>query len=312
MAYALALPILAFVEEGIEDLGMIPSITEYIRFNRERLQEVTDKAVTFCESARSIATKKLLEVVSSGSASEKSIEEYGDFYDSRLYTNYEAKMRIARLVLEKFVLPEIHGILLDSGSLTLVIADQLIESGLRIPVVTNNLAIAGRLREAIHYPVTILPGELDTRTQGVGGDLTVNAVLPYLRAQTKPWVELALLAANAIDPDAGLSADSPLFSEFRATILRHAPRVVIVLQGEKFLKAVNQPVMQVKEWRSILSRRRTERSLYVVCHEPACDYGCGSYARYGRCCDEMKALLPEGHLFQIRPKLEDHLTGAAG
>ena len=300
MARARKLPILAFVEEGIDDLGILPGIASYVRFDRANLHRVLDETRQFFTSVRYSATARSVERIETQASVYSRVEEYADYYDSRLFVNFPAKQVIAESVLDMFVNQETSGILLDSGSLTYVIADQLLDSGYRIPVVTNNLALVSKLREIIDYPIIILPGELDMRTYGVGGDVTAQAVIPYLTGDAKPRVELAFLAANAIDPKNGLAADSSMFSSFRAAVLRHAKTVVVVLQGEKFLKGVKEPVVTIDEWNEILARRRKEHSMWVVCHPLAHDYGRDSGRRYSQCMDDFRKVLQPGAVIETR------------
>ena len=158
--------------------------------------------------------------------------------------------------------------MLDSGTVAYAIADTLIESGHQIPIVTNNVGIASKLRETLHYPIFYLPGELDTRTFGLGGQATAETARLYLEGKMEVPVEIAFVAANALDPDLGLSADAAAFSEFRATALRYSRKVVLVFRGEKLLKQISSPVMPQNEWEALLRRRAGESSMWIVCHEP--------------------------------------------
>ena len=82
----------------------------------------------------------------------------------------------------------------------------------------------------------MLPGDYDVRTKGLGGIETAKAVLPYLLGKKTPATDIAFLAANAIDPDLGFSADSPLFTSFRAQVIRHAKRLFWFYKGRNSLK----------------------------------------------------------------------------
>ncbi|UCE48894.1 MAG: DeoR/GlpR transcriptional regulator [Phycisphaerales bacterium] len=298
MAFQQGLPLLVFVEESVEDLGLLPNETDHVRFNRNRLEEVLGRALSYFCTVRSKATgQRVQEHYTKGDVRD-SIEHYADVYDSRLFVNLLAKQEIASYVLKEFIKPDMKGIMLDSGTVTYVIADALVDAGLKIPIVTNNVAVVAQL-EVFHYPVTILPGEYDFRTKGVGGCLTAKAAKRYLRGKMNIPIDIAILAANAIDPDLGFSADNRIFSGFRATILKHAKEVVLVLQGEKFIKPVLNPVVTKDKWHQILQHRGADSSMWVVCHQPARSYSASANGQYSNAVRRFKATLPQGHFIEI-------------
>ncbi len=300
MAYERNLPLIALVEKPITDLGMIKIITEYIRFDRNHLHEVLDKALTFFTTLKAELTGRGVQDFYDNSTDIRTkIERYADIYDSRLFVNLPAKHKIARYVLDNFIFPDTKGIMLDSGTVTYTIADALIDSGLQIPIVTNNLAVVSKLKQVLRYPVTILPGNHDPRTQGIGGPLTAKAATEYLMGKMDISIDCAFLAANAIDPNLGFSADASIFSDFRAAILRHASKVVLVLQGEKLLKPISNPVVSRKEWGELLLKRASESSIWVICHKPVHFYCSVLESQYSDSIKRFRDKLPPNHVVEI-------------
>ncbi|MDP8254262.1 MAG: hypothetical protein P9M14_00795 [Candidatus Alcyoniella australis] len=299
MSYAANIPVIAFVEDTIQDLGIIPIITEYITFNRNKLHLILDKALSFFSGIAAKITSKSIQCLYDNTNCKEKLDKYADMYDTRLFVNLPAKQKIAKCVVEKFISDSTKGILLDSGSVTYVIADELINSGLQIPIVTNNIAIISKMKDILHYPVHILPGELDSRTLAVGGKDTAEVARQYLMGEMNITIDIAFLAANSIDPNFGLSADATPFVDFRTAILRNARNVVVVLQGEKLLKPVLNPIVAQDEWREIFHRRSVESSMWIVCHTLVEHYGQAMENRYMKCMECFKQELPDGHVIEI-------------
>lgn len=299
MAYALELPVIAFVEQSINDLGMITKITEYVNFERNKLQKVLDKAASFYSSIKSLSTTRGIQQFYDDDDVKKKMEKYADLYDYRLLINFPAKQAIANIVIDKFISDDTKGIMLDSGTVTYAIADALINSGLQIPFVTNNLAILSKLKHLLHYPVTMLPGNLDFRTLGLYGEFTTKTAIKYLKGEMEIPIDISFLAANSIDPNLGFSADSPMFSDFRSAILQYSQKVVLVLQGEKFFKPISNPVISESNWSTLLQRRASESSIWIVCHKPVGFYGKAAENRYSDCIKRFRDKLPNDHIIEV-------------
>ena len=301
MAYAINLPVLALTEYSVSDkeLVLIPNVTESIRFDASKAHEVLGDLFSFFYYVRALITGKSIQYLNEKRDVKSKLEKYANMYDSRLYVNYPAKQNIASYVLKNFISNETKGIMLDSGTLTYVIADALVESGLRIPIVTNNLAIVNKLKNVLNYPVFLLPGEFDSRTKAVGGQCTGEMARNFLKGEMNIPIDIAFLTANSIDIKSGLSADAQMFSDFRATILRHAPKLVIVLQGEKFLKEVSNPVLSMEEWDEVLEKRKQDSSIYFVIHKLVVNYGIEANHCYLDCIHQLRNRFPQSHVIEI-------------
>lgn len=299
MAFALGIPLIPFVENTVEDLGLISIAAEFVRFDRTKLEVILEKALNYFNSVKSTIVARTVTALSGESDASSKLEKYSDLYDSRLMVNLPAKQRIAAFVLQNILQGSVSGIMLDSGTVTYSIAEALIESGRRIPIVTNNLFVVDKFPDILHYPVHVLTGDWDPRTRAAGGHETAIEATRYLTGEMDQKIDYAFLAANSIDPDLGISADAPIFSEFRAAMLRHAKNVVVVMQGEKFLKSVSDPVLPTDEWRAILQKRSAESSMWVICHKLAGSYGVSAEARYGVCAACFAGRLPPGHFVEL-------------
>ena len=74
----------------------------------------------------------------------------------------------------------------------------------------------------------------------------------------------------------------------------------MVLQGEKFLKGLDNPVVNRDEWREILAKRSEDGSLWVICHCPARDYGTAMNKRYNFCTERLREIIPSERLIEIK------------
>jgi DeoR/GlpR family transcriptional regulator of sugar metabolism len=246
-----------------------------------------------------------------------SFSEFDD-YDYRLRLNAECKARIAFAVSTQ-VLPAItsshdESILLDSGSVTYNIAYQLFSYRFG-NIVTNNYAIAMLFHEFKHQlPSTcrMLPGEMLRDVCAQGGKETVKAVIQELTqgnlGKSSP-TRIAVLGLRAYSPEYGIAEDTPKLTEFQAAMLRHADKLVVVAQGEKFLKKANAPILNSQEFRSIIEQRSDEKSLWFVHHAPTVELSQSQKDYYNHNLDSFLRLLPEDRVFDAsRMKVNHNLV----
>ena len=301
MAFANNLPVSVLIEQSItdKDLNLIPNVIEPIRFRASKFPEVIADLLSFFYYVKALITGQSIQYINEKKDVKSKLERYADMYDSRLYINYPAKQNIAHCIIKNFISNRTRGIILDSGTVNYVIADALVESGFRIPIVTNNLAIVNKLKDILNYPVFVLPGEFDSRTDALGGQSTGEMARKFLKGEKDIKIDIAFLAANSIEINRGLSADAPMFSDFRAAILRHASKVVLVLQGEKFLKNVSDPVIPMEEWIELLERRKKDSSIYFVVHKLAENYGFEAMHSYSNCIYQLQDRFPISHVIEI-------------
>lgn len=278
MAKALNKPIIVFKEDTVDDLGMIPIITEYVSFLRDNLHSVLPKAYTFFNNHHDEIVMKSVSLQTKSSEIEY-VKTYADLHDTRLYTNLPAKNKIADLVYKEFVASLNTPVLLDSGTVTYCIAERIVTSREMIPIVTNNLAIASDMDGVFHHSIHLLPGEVDCSVMATTGSAAAEHARIWLNEKV-PKASLAIMGLRAFDPLKGFAEDLVSLNEFQATLLREAENLVIVAQGEKFIKQVQHPIMPYNEFISILEKRREDHSIWLVCHEPTLDISEATKIRY--------------------------------
>lgn len=278
MANAFDKPIIVFREDTIDDFGMIPIITEYTSFSRDDLQSVLPKAYTFFNNLHDAIVMKSVSSQTKRSEIEY-VKTYADLHDTRLYTNLPAKNKIADLVYNEFIASLNTPVLLDSGTVTYCIAERIVTSREMIPIVTNNLAIASDMDSVFHHSIYLLPGEVDCSVKATTGSAVAEHARIWLNEKV-PKASLAIMGLRAFDPLKGFAEDLVSLNEFQATLLREAEKLVIVAQGEKFIKSVQHPIMPYSEFISILEKRRKEHSIWLVCHEPTLDISEATKIRY--------------------------------
>lgn len=230
-------------------------------------------------------------------------DSYKD-YDIRLYENSLAKARIAYRVTTE-VLPELRvnskeSILLDSGSVTYNIAFQLfVLNYLRI--VTNNLAVQDFFRYQKNQPpdrCKMLGGEVMEEIRAVVGEDTIASAIKELRGENKTskGTNIAVLGLRAYSKDKGIAEDTPRLSEFQASMMRHAKQLIVVAQGEKFLKKANAPILESREFRKLIDKRNNDKSLWFIHHLPATKLNEQQSEEYNNNLNSFLSLLPNDRI----------------
>ncbi|WP_159943578.1 MULTISPECIES: DeoR/GlpR family DNA-binding transcription regulator [unclassified Nocardiopsis] len=135
----------------------------------------------------------------------------------------QEKERIAKAALAE--LPEEGAILLDAGSTTGRLAEQL-PADRELTVVTNSLSIALTLAPRTNINLMLLGGRLRTRTQA-----TVDAWA--LRSLAESYVDVAFMAANGVSVERGLTTPDPAEAEVKRTMIASARRCVLLADHTK-------------------------------------------------------------------------------
>lgn len=138
----------------------------------------------------------------------------------------EAKEAIAKLAAEK--IGDSHAVLLDSGTTTLAIAEEL-KSFSGLTVVTTSLPIAARLQFCPDIQVLLLGGYLRESTPDLSGALT-ESNLSTLRA------DVAFLGTQGIDAEGRLYQQTPELASLVSKMSATAEAVYVVADSSKLGK----------------------------------------------------------------------------
>jgi DeoR family fructose operon transcriptional repressor len=149
-------------------------------------------------------------------------------FESTLETRQSTEAAERRAIAGQVVadLPEEGVLLLDSGSMTLEVA-RLIPDGSRLLVVTNSLPVAALLAARPNLTVLALPGRVRAVTQATVGDWTQ-------RRLGELHVDVAVLGANGVSVEAGVTTTFPEEAEIKRGMLRAARRRVLAVTASKF------------------------------------------------------------------------------
>lgn len=150
----------------------------------------------------------------------------------RLHRNAEGKAKIARHVVAH--IPDNASIIIDNGSTTLAVTQQLIARRSGLTVYTNDLKIAEMIGPACRELV-LLGGRVDLEEKATFGSEVIENLSRY-RA------EFALISAAGISARAGLTGFSREGSDLRARMLEQAEHPFILADCQKF-GVIGQVVM---------------------------------------------------------------------
>lgn len=135
----------------------------------------------------------------------------------------EEKERIAKAALAE--LPEEGAILLDAGSTTGRLAEQL-PTDRELTVVTNSLSIALTLTTRTNINLMLLGGRLRNRTQA-----TVDAWA--LRSLSESFVDVAFMAANGVSAERGLTTPDAAEAEVKRAMIASSRRTLLLADHTK-------------------------------------------------------------------------------
>lgn len=134
----------------------------------------------------------------------------------------EEKQKIARAAAE--LVKDGESVFLDSGTTTLQIAFAL--RGKPITVATNSMDIAQVFADDPHVEVIVLGGSLRKSIRSLVGYLT-NEMLSRLH------FDKVFLAANAVDPELGVSTPNLNEAETKSHMVRAGKEVILVMDHSK-------------------------------------------------------------------------------
>lgn len=137
--------------------------------------------------------------------------------------NIDEKERIAKAALAE--LPEEGAVLLDAGSTTVRLAEQL-PGDRELTVVTNSLSVALTLLPRANITVMLLGGRLRTRTQAAVDSWA-------LRALAESFVDVAFMATNGVSVERGLTTPDPAEAEVKRAMIASSRRAVLLSDHTK-------------------------------------------------------------------------------
>lgn len=116
-------------------------------------------------------------------------------------------------------------VILDSGSTTMLIAEELVKAG-KITVITNNLPAAFVLSENPDVTLVVCGGTLRHKTRSMHGNITEYALQGIV-------ANLMFVGADGLDASSGITTFNEGYS-ISAIMAEAARRVVVVTDSSKF------------------------------------------------------------------------------
>ena len=176
-------------------------------------------------------------------------------YEVRQGKNQLAK-REAAAQLKSFVM-EGQSIALNDGTTGIEVAKFLVENYSRLMILTNNIHILDILAEARKF-TTIIPGGIVDAVEGaLHGDQCERDILQYN-------IDTAILSADAISPEKGITAFRPHLVPVMQAMMHAAQRRIWVADHSKFNRTAYMNVCGVEEIDLVVSDSGFPEEL----HEP--------------------------------------------
>jgi DeoR family transcriptional regulator of aga operon len=149
-----------------------------------------------------------------------------DSFRHRVEQHVEKKIRLARAAVA--MLNPSESLFLDSSSSAYYVARAILESGLRITLLTNSLPVMS-LVGAEHPNVDLigLGGSFRKLTDSFVGPETVRAIQRYS-------ADRVVFSVKGITVDGYMTDPHPLEAEVKRTMIDHSQTTVLVVTGQKF------------------------------------------------------------------------------
>ena len=145
-------------------------------------------------------------------------------YQERARTNIESKEAIGRTAA--LLLEEGDVIYLDAGSTAFMLLK--CASGLpkQLTVVTSSLSVVNWVAENTNYPLHVLPGEMDRRTNSIQGVETVESIKSYK-------ISKAFIGIRGVSGKGELLSASGIDAGVKKTLCQISDRVILLADAEK-------------------------------------------------------------------------------
>lgn len=179
----------------------------------------------------SLESSRLLRRVHGGAVALDRLSTSEPSLAERQNRRQDEKQRIAAAALKAIPAARTASVLLDSGTTTAALAEQLAlwtpaAPGDELLAITNSLPIASRLSDNHALALEILGGRVRGLTSAVVGANATDR-LGVLRP------DIAFIGANGVHPDFGLSTPDPVEAAVKTAMVRAARQVVLLVDSSK-------------------------------------------------------------------------------
>lgn len=151
-------------------------------------------------------------------------------YLQRQRLNHEAKQRIAQTVAER--VPDDCSLIVNIGTTTEAVAEELMRRRKGLRVITNNLNVAAILSDKPDFEVIVAGGMVRSRDRGIIGEATVDFIRQFR-------VDIGLIGISAIEADGTLRDYDYREVKVARAILESSRQVWLAVDHSKF----NRPAM---------------------------------------------------------------------
>ena len=151
-------------------------------------------------------------------------------YPLRQRLNHEAKQRIAAAVAER--VPDDCSLIINIGTTTEAIAEELLRRRKGLRVITNNLNVAAILADKPDFEVIVAGGMVRSRDRGIIGEATVDFIRQFR-------VDIGLIGISAIEVDGTLRDFDYREVKVARAIIEASRQVWLACDHSKF----NRPAM---------------------------------------------------------------------
>ncbi len=156
------------------------------------------------------------------------------------------KRRIAAATIE--LIGAATTIYLDEGFTPHLIAKQLNGTDRALTVVTPSIAVATALALNNQMTVIMLGGDVRRRTLGTVGHWVTDMISTLL-------IDVAILGANGISPERGLTTPLPAVSDVKAKVLSHSRRKIFIGVHTKFGQDSFSKFADVSDFQALVTDR---------------------------------------------------------
>ena len=146
-------------------------------------------------------------------------------YRQRRHLHPKAKERIAVAVAEQ--VPDECSLIINIGTTTEAVAEQLRRRRKGLRVITNNLNVAAILSDKPDFEVIVAGGLVRSRDHGIVGEATVDFIRQFR-------VDIGLIGISAIEPDGTLRDFDFREVKVAQAIVEHSREVWLAADHSKF------------------------------------------------------------------------------
>ncbi|WP_075880056.1 DeoR/GlpR family DNA-binding transcription regulator [Vreelandella massiliensis] len=182
-------------------------------------------------------------------------------FNRRQQLHADSKQRMAEALAAR--IPDGATLMLGIGTTVAYLA-RCLSGHKRLRVLTNNLNVAGILGEQPDTHVLVMGGTLRHHDHDVVGETVTRSLDQY-------QVDIGIIGAGGLDPDAGVLDFDPLEADVSRAILRNARRRVLLADASKWNR---RPMARVTGFDSIdqlVCDRLPDNAIYSALHDQGVD-----------------------------------------